>query len=104
MPLNLVIQKTEALPDVVQFCMREDLANYLQLAGRLISECFPHHRGLEIRLEVDPETGEESVVMDLSVAGDIDKVLQQSDCYTSRWVESVPWPQSGKIHLLYNVE
>jgi hypothetical protein len=54
-------------------------------------------------LEQDPETGEEWLVLDVTLQEDVDAVLAHCDVYTDRWITQTPWPERDKIRLVYNV-
>ncbi|MCK4823532.1 hypothetical protein KA005_47715, partial [bacterium] len=53
--------------------------------------------------EKDLETGEEWLLLDVNVKGNIEKILDQYDYYTNNWIASVPWPIRDKIRLSYNI-
>ena len=100
---TIVLHGAQVPDDVVQFCEREGVLEYLLLADRLIARLFPDARKVDVRFEVDPETGEESAVIDMLISGEIDEILARSSKYTASWVQRVPWPERGKIHLLYAI-
>jgi hypothetical protein len=76
---------------------------YLPVAIDLIERHFPSIDKLDLYLEHDPETEEEWLVLDLTLRGEVDEVLDNYDKYTDHWVSSVPWPQRQKIRLSYNI-
>ena len=58
---------------------------------------------VSMKLQVDPETGEEAVIVDVTLRGGVEEVLDQSRSYTARWVERVPWPENSKICISYDL-
>ena len=100
---RLQLLGAEVPKEVVDFCNRDHVLEHLILAGELISQCFADVRGLDPRVEVDPETGEEAVVINLTIAGEIDDLVKRSQQFSSAFVAKVPWPGRDKIHLCYNV-
>lgn len=58
---------------------------------------------LHLQPEHDPETSEEWLVLDVTIQGDEEKVLDAYGRYIDRWVSAVPWPERNKIRLSYNI-
>jgi hypothetical protein len=87
-----------AVPEeVAWFCNSHQLFATLQHAIQLADACFPPLERLSVEMEVDPETGEEGVVILVGVSMAVDEVLQCKAAYTRRWVDSVP---AGPRHLI----
>ena len=89
--------------DVLEFCNRERILDSLVLAGDLISQCFSDVREVRPCLDVDPETGEETVVINLTIAGNVDDLVKRSQQFSAAFVAKAPWPARNKIHVCYNV-
>jgi len=83
--------------DVLQFCEREGVLEYLRLADELIARHFPDAELLDIAVAEDPETAENAVVIDLGVNASPEELLVREDAFTRSWVDRVPWPHSAKI-------
>jgi hypothetical protein len=94
---------SEAPPDALTYCLRHGLQQYLLAALTLIRQCFSSVHACRLRLEQDPEAGEEWLVLEVALQEDVEKVLAGCDAYTDRWVAQVPWPECDKIRLVYNV-
>jgi hypothetical protein len=94
---------SEVTPDALAYCLRYGLWQYLLTATTLIGQCFPSIHACRLRLEQEPETGEEWLVIEITLQEDVDEVLSSYDAYTDRWVTQVPWPERDKIRLVYNV-
>ena len=90
-------------PEILQFCSRHEILPYLAVAIDLIEKSFPSIFNLKIYPEQDPETEDEWLLLDLTLQGEVDEVLDNYDAYTDRWICSVPWPQQEKIRLSYNI-
>ena len=101
--LPFKISKIDLSLDMVRFCLRNGIWQYLTVAIGLIEECFPSIRQLRLQTEEDPETGDEWLVLDITIEGEVDEVLDNYDNYTDRFVSSVPWPKRDKIRLSYNM-
>jgi hypothetical protein len=90
----------QALAD---FCLRHKIQGYVQVAIDLVKRHFQAVSEVHLQPEVDPDTGEEWLVVDLTTEGDIDEILACYDKYTNHWVSSVPWPERNKIRLSYDI-
>ena len=93
----------QIVPEIIEFCSRERITSYLSTAVNLVESSFPSTTGMKINLEKDPETGEEWLVLNVTIQGEVDEVLNNYDNYTIHWVSSVPWPECHKIRLSYNI-
>ncbi len=100
---NLPALSTGCSPDVLHFCARLGIMQYLSVAVALAQKCFPLTQELKLQPEEDPETGEEWLRLDVVIQGEIDKGLNNYDSYTDLWVASVPWPARDKIRLSYTI-
>ena len=100
---RIEILGAEVPADVLTFCEREGILDALMAAGELISQCFPDIRSVGFRVEIDPETGDESVVIDLSIAGEIEDLVRRSQQYSASFVARVPWSERSNIHVCYGV-
>jgi hypothetical protein len=90
-------------PEILQFCSRQRILGYVPTAINLLGRSFPSISELKIDLEKDPETGEEWLVLNVTIQGEVDEVLNNYDNYTIHWVSLVPWPERHKIRLSYNI-
>ena len=94
---------SEGPPDALEYCLRQGLRQDLLTAIELVRQCFVKVHACHLRLEQDPETGEEWLVLDVTLQEDVDAVLAHCDVYTDRWITQTPWPERDKIRLVYNV-
>jgi len=85
------------------FCTFHGLAAHLRGAIGLLKSSFPSVERLNLQLERDPETGDEWILIEFDVSGDVDEVLQKYDHYTDLLVKSVPWPERDRIRIAYNI-
>jgi hypothetical protein len=90
-------------PEILHFSFQQGILAYLQRALDLIAQCFSAIQEVQVQSEQDPDTGEDWLVLDITVHNEINEVLTQYDTYTSRWIAAVPWPERSKIRLSYNI-
>lgn len=91
------------LPDeVAAFCRRQCLEPYVQMASDLVKKCFSPQE-IAFEMEVDPETGEDWLVVNITVQGNRQDVLAAYRSYSYEWVRSVPWPQRNLICVSYDI-
>jgi len=90
-------------PEIAEFCSRERITSYLPTAVNSIEMNFPTISELKIEVERDPETEEEWLVLNVTIRGEVEEVLNNYDKYINYWVSTVPWPERQKIRLLYNI-
>jgi hypothetical protein len=95
--------ETPLSEDLFSFCFRQNIFGSLQVSVGLIRTCFPSVREVMLQPERDPDTGEEWLVLDFGIVGEIEEILNRYDKYTDLWVKSVPWPEREKIRLSYNI-
>lgn len=89
--------------EVRRFCAKHGIEQYLSSTIELVKSCFEDIRELYLEIEEDPETGEEWLSINVTVAGTIEEVLASYEQYTSRLLSRVPWPQRSKFRLSYNI-
>lgn len=89
--------------EVIQFCSHYQIFGYLQLAVKLVYECFPSAAGVSVEMERDPESDDEWLLMTVQLRERIEAVLRQYDTYTRRFIGSVPLPQRNKIRFNYDL-
>jgi len=76
---------------------------YLQTTFDIIYQSFPLIRKLRLLQEQDPETDEEWLLIDITVDGEIEEILDGYDGYVKKWVSSVPSSVRENIRLSYNI-
>jgi len=94
---------SQITPEIIEFCSQERITSYLPSAVNSVEKNFPTTTELKIEVEQDPETEEEWIVLNVTIRGEVDEVLDNYDKYVNYWVSTVPWPERQKIRLLYNV-
>jgi hypothetical protein len=85
------------------FCGRHELSTHLHVAIGLLRTSFPSVDRFNLQIERDPETGDEWILINFDVTGEIEDVLLWYDRYTELFVKSVPWPERDKIRMAYNI-
>ncbi len=89
-----------ASDEVWQFAVANDLIPDLETAVRLVYECFPTVREVQLMYEVDWDVENRSwIAIEIKVVGTQEIILEQYDCFTSRMVKLVP-PDKGEKILL----
>lgn len=89
--------------EVLQFCSHHRLFGHLQLAAKLVDECFPSVVHVAVEKECDPESEDEWLLLTAQLHEQVESALRQYDTYTRRFVDSVPWPQRNKIRFNYDL-
>jgi hypothetical protein len=96
--------KSVLLSDEVQtLCERYRLSSYLQRALRLARQTFLSLKSIEVTAQNDPETDDEWVAIVVQIHGEVRTVLDMYDDYTTKLVDSIPWPARDKIRLIYDL-
>jgi hypothetical protein len=88
--------------EVIEFCQRHAIENYLTNAEELATRLFPHVVRISVVREQDPEDGDQYLVMDVFARGDEDECFNAHKNYLSIWANSVAWPEVRLIRLTYN--
>jgi hypothetical protein len=89
--------------EVLRFCGKEGVLQYLADAVRIIRQSFEQIESLKAEVEEDPETGEKWLLISITVRGEVEAILEQYDRYTESWVFAVPWPECHKIRLSFDI-
>lgn len=89
--------------EVLQFCSQHRLFGYLQLAAKLVDECFPSVVDVAVEKECDPESEDEWLLLTAQLHEQVESALSQYDTYTRHFINSVPWPQRNKIRFNYDL-
>ena len=66
-------------------------------AMRLLDECFTGAEVRSLKLENDPESEEEWLVIEFLIGGNIEDILNSYDHYTDLWISTVPWPERERL-------
>ncbi len=94
---------SQITPEIIEFCFRERITNYLSSAVNSIERFFPAVTELKIEVEQDPDLEEEWLALNVTIRAEVDEVLSQYEKYIDYWVSTTPWPERHKIRLLYNI-
>jgi len=89
--------------NIADISIKKGLRQYLQTAFNIIYQRFPSIRDLRLLQEQDPETDEEWLLIDITVDGEIEEILDGYDGYVKKWVSSVPSSVRENIRLSYNI-
>ena len=87
--------------DVISFSYRLGIYQYLKFAINLLRKYFISLSKLEIEKEQDPETGEEWVVLNIIVEGEVMDFIKNYNKFTENLVTIIPWPERDKIRISY---
>ena len=91
-------------PEVRDFCAQQGILKYVPTAIDLAKQHFSSIQDIYLRLEDDPEAGEEWLMIDVTVHGEVDEVVKSHNDYIADWVSLVPWPERDKVRLSYNIQ
>jgi hypothetical protein len=97
------LPEARLIPEVSEFCSQKGISEYLETTLKIIKESFPPVRGLHLLKEQDPEAEEQWLLIDITVDGSIDDILEGYDHYVDQWVKSVPESVRKNIRLSYSV-
>ena len=89
--------------NIADLSIKKGLRQYLQTAFDIIYQSFPLIRKLRLLQEQDPETDEEWLLIDITVDGEIEEILDSYDDYVKKWVSLVPSSVRENIRLSYNI-
>jgi hypothetical protein len=97
-PASETTNRAPAANDLPSFVSRHGLGPHIETALGLITECFI---GSSVAMETvqDTECAEEWVSLQVSVAGELNAILDAYDAFTRAFVASVPPDVIGKIRL-----
>jgi hypothetical protein len=88
--------------DVQSFCISRGILADLHLAVRLAEETFPTIREWQFAVERDPETDEETVVVDVRAPMPVDEAVDRHWKFAEKWTAAASVPARGVIILLFN--
>lgn len=89
--------------EVKNFCAEHDCEAALRIAVELSQQSFTRLDEVHLNLESDDETNRQMVVIEVKVCGSVNRVLDEYDQYTEKWVTAVSWPERSHFRLLYNI-
>ena len=89
--------------DILKISVDWGIKDYLFIAIDLVKKHFPTFQDISISLEKDQEIDEEWIVLDVTIEGEIEEVLDKYDKYTENFVYEIPWPERERIRFSYNI-
>lgn len=75
---------------VQEVCAERGLGSYLPIAVRLARQAFGRVHELHAEVDVDPDSDERRVVLDVTVDAPLDELLRRYASYTREWVAAAP--------------
>ena len=90
-------------PDVQAFCQRHGIVRFVGEAVRLADGLFSPIQGPAVVLDVDGETGEERVVIEVVVDTTPDETGRRYDDYLLQWIAVAPPEARYWVSLSLNV-
>ena len=90
-------------PSVLNYCDGNHLIEPLQTALRLVESAFGPAPQLRVALELDPETDDEHLVIDVVTCLPVDDAVARKQEYTRQWVQAMPPEVIGKIRLVLDI-
>jgi len=86
------------------FCFQQQILRHLPIAIEVIEKSFlTTINEIEMKPEIDPETGEEWLDFKIRIKGEVEEVLDRYDKYTESLVSSLPCSARYKMRLSYNI-
>ena len=89
--------------DIADLSIQKDLSQFLHRAFDIIYQSFPFVRDVRLLQEQDSETDEEWILIDITVDGEIEEILDSYDDYVKKWVSTAPSSVRENISLSYNI-
>ena len=100
--LDLLFPNAAIREQVLAYCATYQITRQFQAAVELASEVYKQAKHLSARMQADPETDQDRVVIDVAVAAPPDEVLRQKKEYTQRWVQIASPEVRDRIRVLYH--
>jgi hypothetical protein len=94
-----VLPISPELAPVTPFCERHGILAHAQTAFDLVRQFFPPPAVLAVRLETDPETDDESLVIHVTTQDEVNHFVEVFDRCKTQWVQSIPSQALALIHL-----
>lgn len=99
------IEETEPadadLPSVVvHHCQTRGLLPQLHAAISLAKKIYKPASTISGRIQIDPDTDEQRIILDVPVDGDLDDVLAREDEFGKQWARTSP-VDDQQIRVLY---
>lgn len=88
--------------EVLTFCSQRKIFNHFQHALQLAQQSFSDLKNITVKIDNDPESDDEWLMIVVQVHDEINKVLEMYDAYTRGLVRAVPWPARDNIRLIYD--
>jgi len=89
--------------EVRDYCREFDLLPYVSIAAAVAGRHFHPRDPIRAELEIDPETDEKRVILDVTVDASVDDVLKRYDSYLREWIAAVPPEVQLHIGLVYDI-
>ena len=87
----------------MQLITQQNWGTYLASAIELAQESFTPIQHIGAELEIDPDTNEKRVVIEIAVNASVDEALAMKKNFTHRWIEAAPPEVRERIRFLYNL-
>lgn len=88
--------------DVAEVRSAHDLGQALAVAVESALKIFHPVQDLQAEVDVDPDTDERRVVLDVTTDAPLDDMLRRYDQYTKEWVNSVPADKRDWVRLCFH--
>jgi hypothetical protein len=88
---------------VLGHCITVGIVVELRAAILLAFQVYKSVQKVIARIQADPDTEEERVIVDIAVVGELTDVLQQKKDYTKRWLQITSPDVRERIRVLYHV-
>lgn len=102
-PVFVYTANTTLSIETLRYCHHEGILSYLFDVLNIIQETFIESHGMSCHIEVDPETGETWLTVEIKISGESDKVLASYDNYTKTMISSIPWPERSYFRLSLDI-
>src|SRR6185437_16119219 len=90
-------------PEVRDYCRKLDLLSYIDIAAAAAARHFRPRDAMTAELEIDPETDEKRIILDVTVEASVDEALKRYDAYLREWIVAAPAEVQLHIGLVYDI-
>jgi hypothetical protein len=101
-PAEQIDEALCSTPGVQEVCAVRGVGPQLLLAARLARQAFGQVHEMHSEVDVDPDTDERRIVLDVTVDAPVDELLRRYANYTRDWVAAAPAETREWVRLAFH--